>query len=220
MKTLRLILPVISAVLLIIFSESSTVFAQKIKSIEPNTLIKLDGFSITSPSGDDWEYTLHKSRKEVYLYYESSNILTGSATSTIVSVYKDSLITPAEKEVKEYADAYLDKNVSDFKHSGVAGVRIKSTRKSDTTITGRKFYAIAYNASYRIENLQLYLDDVFFLYFPDDFEESRIFFGFNISCSYNQPLGIFNINSSDLKPVFGILKSFKMQESVKPETGK
>lgn len=217
MKTLRFILPFVSAVMLIFFSECSTAIAQKAKSIEPNTLIKLDGFTITSPSGDDWEYAKHKSHREVYLYNESSNILTGSATSTVISVYKDSLITPADKEEKEYADAYLDKNVSDFKHAGLTGAKIKSTRKFDTTIAGRKFYAIAYNASYRIENLQLYLDDVFFLYFPEDFKASKIFFGFNISCSYNQPLGILDINSSDLKPIFGIVKSFKTKEIVNPE---
>jgi hypothetical protein len=195
----------------------SVSFAQKPKSIEPNTLVKLDGFTILSPPGDDWEYVLQNNRIEVLFINESSNILTGSGNSTIISVYKDSLFVPAEKGEKEYADGFLDENINDFKKIGLEELKIKSSRKFDTTIAGRKLYAIAYTSTYSIRNSKQYLDDIFFLCFPDDFKTSRVFFGFNISSSYNQPLGFFNINSAELKPIFSVMKSFKMKESADPE---
>jgi len=62
--------------LVIIFSALDISIAQKEKSIQGNTIIELNGFSVVSPSGDDWKYFITPDKNTVQFMFEYSNIQT------------------------------------------------------------------------------------------------------------------------------------------------
>lgn len=201
-------------ILVFILSMLNVSFAQKSKSIKGNSTVELNRYSVVSPSGDDWKYFTTPDMNTVQFICKSSNFLSGKENSTFAVVIKDSLLGEIVKSEREYADEFLEENLNGFK-SYEANMKIKRNRKFDTTVAGRNYFSMYSSADdhdYAIPST--YADNLFFIYFPDDFKTSRIFYQFLISSYYNLPTGNKKSNESDLKPVFSLMKSFKVKESV------
>ncbi|MBK6506875.1 MAG: hypothetical protein IPG02_14700 [Ignavibacteria bacterium] len=193
----------------------SVSFAQKTKSIEPNTLVKLNGFTVTSPSDDDWEYVISKDKGTVNFILESSNILTGSVNKTFISVFKDSILIETESSRKQLAENLLEEDLRAFKNAGFENLKMNGKRHFDTTIAGRRYYGIIFSCKFTLPDWHVwtYYESVSFIFFPGDSTSVKQYFGFNISSSYNQPLGVIKTNSAELKPIFSLMKSFKYDEA-------
>lgn len=215
MKTRSNVLTRVLIAMAIAIAPLSISFAQKMKSIEPNTPVKLNGFTVTSPSDDDWEYAVAKDKRTVNFMLESSNILTGSTNKTFISVFKDSILIEAQTSEKQLAEKLLEEDLNGFRNAGFEKITVNGKRHFDTTVAGRMYYGIVYSGKYTLPDWHVwtYYDNISFIFFPSDSTSSRQYFGFNISSSYNQPLGMISINSSELKPIFSILKSFRSDEA-------
>lgn len=217
MKNLKNILKILLIIQIIIFSINNVSFAQKSKSIEENTLLKLNGYTIVSPSGDDWEYFITPDKNQVQFSNESSSFLTGKENLSIIIILKDTLFNEIHKTEKEYADEFLEENLNDFQ-SLDRFMKVNRSRRFDTTIAGNTYYALSFSANnYKNVIPPTYSDILCFMYFPDDFNTGRIFYQFNIISYYNLPLGKKNSNSSDLKPIFSIMKSIKREVNHTPD---
>ena len=216
MKKLAYKLPDLLMTLVIIFSAFSVSIAQKAKSIKGNTTLELAGYSVVSPSGDDWKYFIIPDRNTVQFMYESSNFLNGKENSTFVVVFKDSLLSEIDKSEREYADEFLKENLNGFKSQ--EHMNVKRSKNFDTTIAGRNFYAMSSSADdLGIAIPCTYADNLFFIHFPDDFKTTKTFYQFVITGYYNLPLGKKNSNESDLKPVFSIMRSFRTEKKALPD---
>lgn len=220
MKDLSFKLHVLTAILVMILTALNMSFAQNQKEIKGNSTIELNGYSLVSPSGDDWKYFITPDKNTVQFMCESSNILTGKENSTLLVVLKDSLYKETDKSERELADKFLEENLNGFK-SQEEYMKIRNSRKCDTTIQGRKYFALFSSADdHDFVILSTYADNAFFIYFPDDFKTTRTFYQYVITSYYNLPTGNRNSNRSDLKPIFSTLKSLKYDETAVQKTNK
>lgn len=222
MKTERLTLNKLIIICVILILANSISVAQKFEQIEGKTSLALSGFSLKSPSGDDWEYLASKDKKTVWFRDESFNFLTGEENKTYIRVFADSVTVPENKSEQEFADDYLanqynkiiDQTKKSLAENDIDDVNVDNERKFDTVIAAKKFYSKAYSLDYSVSILNKgYSDNLLFVYLPENFKESHSVFVFDISGSYNQPNIIFNINSSDLKPIYRMIKSFKIDNN-------
>lgn len=210
MKKLAYNLSHLIMIIVMIFAALNFSFAQKTKSINGNTTLELNRFSVVSPPGDDWKYFITPDKNIVQFIYESSDFLTGKENSTFAAVLKDSVLTAIDKSEKEYSDEFLEENLNGFKSQ--EHMNIIRSRKFDTSIAGRYLFAISSTANdHDIAVTASYADNLFFIYFPDDFKTTRTFYQFQIAGYYNLPLGKKNSNESDLKPIYSIIKSFRTE---------
>jgi hypothetical protein len=187
--------------------------AQNFKSIEGKTTVKLNGFSVKSPSGDDWEFDISNDKNIAHFADDSFNFLTGESNSTFITVYRDTFLIITEKTEKEDAANYLNAELKIIKkHTKTSSedVKIDTVSMFDTTIAGKKYYAMAYSTTNKISFLnEYYTDNLLFIHFPENYKTTGLFYGFLISCAYNQPL-IFDINSSDLTPIYKMIKNWQI----------
>ena len=210
MKKLTYNLSHLIMIIVMIFATLNISFAQKAKSINGNTTLELNRFSVVSPPGDDWKYFVTPDKNIVQFIYESSDFLTGKENSTFAAVLRDSVLTAIDKSEKEYSDEILEENLNGFKSQ--EHMNIIRSRKFDTSIAGRYLFAMSSAASdHDIVIPATYADILLFIYFPDDFKTTRTFYQFLITGYYNLPLGKKNSNESDLKPIYSIVKSFRME---------
>lgn len=211
MKKLSYILTGLMIIVIMIMTAFSISSAQITKSIKGNTTLELNRFSVNSPSGDDWEYFITPDKNIVQFIYESSDFLSGKENSTFAVVLKDSVFTKIDKSEKEYADEFLEENLNGFISNEY--MNIIRSRKFDTSIAGRYLFAVSSAADdHDFAVPPTYADILFFIFFPDDFKTTRTFYRFQIAGYYNLPLGKKNSNESDLKPIYSIVKSFRMEE--------
>lgn len=111
----KLIYNFLVMIIVMIFTALNQSFAQKAKSINGNTTLELNRFSVVSPPGDDWKYFITPDKNIVQFIYESSDLLTGKENSTFAVVLKDSVLTAIDKSENEYADEFLEENLNGFK---------------------------------------------------------------------------------------------------------
>jgi hypothetical protein len=94
-------------------------------------------------------------------------------------------------------------------------MKITRSKKFDTAIAGKNYYAMSSFADdHDFAVAGTYADNLFLIHFPDDFKTNHTFYQFLITGYYNLPLGKKNSNESDLKPVFSLMQSFKIKETV------
>lgn len=173
----------------------------------PDT-IRIFELSFKTPD-KDWKVRINPNKsREVTLYKEKVSILT-TVGSSVISVYKDSLSNEAcTKSEKEIADSILHNEIKlldkDFKNGKFEFSDTKIQKKNKF---GKDFYTLSFQTKV-ISQSVFNGDNVLFLYFPKDFKERHVFYGFMVNDYVAESAVLTDNNTEIINPV---LESFKIE---------
>jgi hypothetical protein len=192
--------------------------------ISGGTTVDAGYYTVKSPPEKGWGVQVDKEKGIVKFqkvkWWRTFNLLkfvsgtlasdTGEKVgSTVIQIFRNG-ITEGRGPIteKKVADDFRNNEERIMMEKGVKTGFYKligNIVKDSTTVDGRKLYSMIYAVKLSGQHRQ---EVAFYLYFPPDFKEKHIFYGFLINEAY-RPTYI----EADLEQIFPVIKSFEMKTS-------
>ena len=140
------------------------------------------------------------------------SVFGGLVGRTLINVFREEVKQGgwylSEEEV---ADDFRnqEKNIMRFKWSTKNEYKLKDVKKDVTTIGGKKLYRMSYKVTYpyNIKEGWLVVNAVLYLYFPPEFKENHIFYGFLFSESHSKGALV----TFDVELIYPVIDSLKIK---------
>lgn len=191
---------------------SLSIYNSPIHAQEVDT-VKIDELTVLMPS-EDWEANREVSNKWAAGFYKDKSSFFKMSGITYLTVFKDSLRKQMfgldenavadslfNNEIEAYENTY---RYSDIKY------RIYKTDRGKKYFAGKKFFVLEFESETNT-NLRDKGRDILFWYFPDDFMQRHVSYGFQLlEYWYND-----KIDNDELEYLYSILRNMSINDSIK-----
>jgi hypothetical protein len=173
-------------------------------------VVDLGDFAVTAPPGDGWVVEVTAQGKAVTFTREKTwwtGKVLGATFITVAQCLEHPDVPSLDEE--SAANRLRDEEEQGMVERGVkAGTyRLSDVRREVVTLDGRRYYLLRFKQTIFKPGMDWAAESVFYLHFPADFGERRVFYLFDISDSKES--GSFaTIDTSQIHPV---LRSFQLK---------
>lgn len=175
--------------------------------------IKIDELTVLMPAGD-WEANREVSNKwAVGLYKDKSSFFKMSGI-TYLTVFKDSLREQMfDLDENAVADSLFNHEIeayeNTYRYSDIK-YRIYKTDQGKKYFAGKKFFVLEFESETNT-NLKDKGRDILFWYFPDDFMQRHVSYGFQLLEYWYSD----NIDNDEIEYLYFILRNMSINDSIK-----
>jgi hypothetical protein len=176
-------------------------------------IIDADYFTVEPPYGV-WAYQVDKQTGFINVKFEKAkySVLGAGVGSTLIQVFRNGVKQEGwHLSEEEVADDFRnqEENIMRFERGTKPEHKLKDVKKDITTIGGKKLYRMSYKLTfpYNIREGWKIINAVLYLYFPPEFKENHIFYGFLFSESH--PWGA--LVTFDVELIYPVINSLKIK---------
>ena len=178
--------------------------------------LDFQSYAVDAPAGDEWGLReIDRARQAVAFQRATVAVMAGQVSATTVIAVFEVPIAPAGWDLGEeqHADRYRDNEIRIMNEEGVkkGQYALRNVRKGLETVAGRKLYSLRYETvtgNWFTGGKESAA--VLFLHVPPDLATRHAFYGFLITAITVK--GSIYSTSLDLKPIEGVIASFKLKE--------
>ena len=176
-------------------------------------IVDADYFTVEAPYGV-WAYQVDKQTGFISVKFEKAkySVLGAGVGSTLIQVFRNGVKQEGwHMNEEEVADDFRnqEENIMRLEGSTKIEYKLKDAKKGVTTIGGKKLYFMSYKLTfpYNIREGWKVINAVLYLYFPSEFKENHIFYGFLFSESH--PKGA--LVTFDVELIYPVINSLKIK---------
>jgi hypothetical protein len=210
MKHIMIISGKLILIILFLFIFSCATTQQEIKI----PIVDADYFTVEAPHGT-WAYKVDKQMEFIIISFEKykhSTLGGPGIGSILIQVFRNGVKQEGwHLSEEEVADDFRnqEENIMRFERGTKGKYNLKDVKKDITTIGGKKLYRMSYkvNFPYNIKEGWKVINAVLYLYFPPEFKENHIFYGFIFSESH--PKGA--LVTFDVGLIYPVINSLRIK---------
>lgn len=181
-----LLTSVISATVMFIFYSCGGGLPSEDETPNKNLLVDMGSYVVGYPAGDDWVIEKDKTKNMVtFTRYKKVWFNINVLGATIIQVYQNYIAADTFKLGETESAEHYIKNELEMMKAGEkdGGYEVEKYYMKDTVLYGKKFYCMFYEISggNMWKGNDIVSENILAVYYPPDFMEKRIFYGFLIS---------------------------------------
>jgi hypothetical protein len=171
------------------------------------------GYFTVEPPYGVWDCRVDKQSGIIEFNKSKHSALGGPAIgSTLIRVFRNGVKQEGwHMNEGEVADDFRNQEENTMRLEGTTRIKyeLKDVKKDVTTIDGKKLYFMSYKTStpFKILGGGTKINAVLYLYFPPEFKENHIFYGFLFSESHNTGALV----TFDVELVHSVMQSLKIK---------